>query len=307
MAQHPIWRGHLRLALVSCPVALYSAHRDSGNLHFHLINPRTGHRVRMVTTDAETGEELQRRDLVKGYEFKKDTYVVLEDADFERAKIESSDVLNVAKFVPADSIDPVYFDSSYFVAPDGDTGADVFAVLREAIGKSDKVAMSRLVIARRERAAAILPMGRGLVLHTLYEPRDLQDFGKLFASVPDAIPEPDMVALAMQLVERQTRAFDPGDMEDRYEARLREVIDGKLAGHPEAAEHEDEPDRSNVIDLMTALKRSLGDGAKAVPPKKAAARAAANPAPAKKSTTKKAAAAPPKPKKVAAKPARKRA
>ncbi len=292
MAQHPIWRGHLRLALVSCPVALYAAHRASENLHFHFINPGTGHRVRMVTTDAETGEELQRRDLVKGYEFKKDTYVVLDDEDFERAKIESSDVLNVAKFVPADSVDPVYYDSSYFVAPDGDVGADVYAVLREAIGEADKIALSRLVIARRERAVAILPLGRGLVLHTLCEPRDLHDWGALFASVPDAVPDPDMVKLAVQLVDRQTKPFDPADMEDRYEARLREVIEAKLAGHPDAADDEDEPDRSNVIDLMTALKRSLGGSPKPTSPKKTPARAAATPA---------------KPKKATAKPTRKRA
>ena len=111
MAEHhqrPIWRGHLRLALVSCPIALYSARQAAAELHFHLINPKTGNRVRMVTLDAGSEKEVERSDLVKGYEFKKDTYVLLDDADFERAKIDSSTVLTIDKFVPADAIDPVY-------------------------------------------------------------------------------------------------------------------------------------------------------------------------------------------------------
>jgi len=112
MAQRPIWRGHLRLALVSCPVALYSARHDRGDLHFHFINPKTGHRVKMVTLDAETDEELSRRDLVKGYEFKKDHYLIMSDEDFDAAKVESSSTMTVDKFVQAESIDPIYYDSS---------------------------------------------------------------------------------------------------------------------------------------------------------------------------------------------------
>src|SRR3954466_4853858 len=113
MASRPIWRGNLRLALVSCPVALYTAHHESSNLHFHFINPDTGHRVRMLTVDAETDKELQRGELVKGYEFKKDTYVILTDEDFEAARIESSATLNIEKFVSAEAIDPIYYDTAY--------------------------------------------------------------------------------------------------------------------------------------------------------------------------------------------------
>lgn len=255
MAQHPIWRGHLRLALVSCPIALYTAHHETENLHFHYINPKTGHRVNMITVDAETREPVQRRDLVKGYEFRKEHYLVLDDADFERARIDSSDTLNLAKFVPADSIDPVYFDGSYFMAPDGELGEEVYAVLRAAFADTGRIALSRLVLARRERAVAIRPMGRGLVLHTLHEARDLHNADELSGAV--AAPDPEMVKLATQLIERQTGRYDPADMEDRYERRLREVIDAKLAGHEAEEEPEDE-DRSNVVDLMTALKRSLG-------------------------------------------------
>lgn len=259
--QHPIWRGHLRLALVSCPVALYTARHDAANLHFHFINPETGHRVRSVTQDAETGEEISRGDLARGYEFEKDQYVLLDDADFELARIESSTTMTVDKFVASDSIDPVYFDASYYMAPDGDAGQDVYVVLRDAIAKTGRVALSRVVIARRERAVAVMPLGRGLVLHTLHEAREVNDPKVLFANVPGIKPEPDMIALATQLIDRQTAAFEPSDMEDRYEARLRKVIEGKLKGKGLKPEPEPEAE-SSVIDLMAALKKSLDQGKK---------------------------------------------
>ena len=266
MAERPIWRGHLRLALVSCPVALYTAHRETANLHFHFINPATGNRVRMVTLDSQTDEELKRGDLARGYEFEKGHYVLLDNEDFENARVESSATLNVEKFVTADSIDPVYYDTSYYMAPDGDAAQDVYVVLRDAVRKSGSVALSRLVISRRERAVAIMPMGRGLILHTLYETRDIANPDRLFENVPKAEPEADMVQLATQLIDRQAAPFAPTDLDDRYEARLREVIDAKVKGagfKPEA----EAPERGNVIDLMAALKRSLGQVEKSTPAK----------------------------------------
>ncbi|MBN8899776.1 MAG: Ku protein [Rhodospirillales bacterium 69-11] len=265
MATRPIWRGHLRLALVSCPVALHSVVRSSGTLRFHFINPKTGNRVRMVTMDAETDEELSRRDLVKGYEFEKDRYVLMEDEDFEAARIESSATLTVAKFVDRASIPPVYFDTSYYLAPDGDAGQDVFVVLRDAIERSGQAALSRVVIGRRERAVAILPMGKGMVCHTLHEPRDLYAADDVFGSVDDVTPDAEMVKLATQLIDRQEGKFEPADTEDRYETRLREVIDAKLRGEGISPDAPEEPDRSNVIDLMAALKASLGRGEAAEP------------------------------------------
>ena len=273
MADRPIWRGHLRLALVSCPVALYPARHESAALHFHFINPKTGNRVRTLTLDAGTGDELSRRDLARGFEFEKDRYVLMDDADFEQARIESSSVITVEKFVDAKAIDPTYFDNSYYMAPDGDAGQDVYVVLRDAIAKTGRVALSRVVIARRERAVAIMPMERGLVVHTLQEAKDMHDPKALFASVPDGKPEADMVALAVQLIDRQTAPFDLSDMEDRYEARLRQVIEAKLKGKavkPVEAAKED----GKVIDLMAALKRSLGQApaADGKTPAKAAAK-----------------------------------
>jgi DNA end-binding protein Ku len=279
MAERPVWRGHLRLALVSCPVALHSVLRASSNLRFHFINPKTGHRVRTVTLDAETDAEVPRRELVKGYEFEKDRYVLLDDEDFASAKIETSSTMTVDKFVARDAIHPIYFDTSYYVVPDGDAGEDVFVVLRDAIAKSGRAALSRVVIARRERAVAILPLEDGMVLHTLHEPRDLYDYQKLFDRVPDARPDAEMVKLATQLIDRQEGRFEPADLADRYEARLREVIDAKLKGEGIEPEAPAEPRDDNVIDLMAALKRSLGEGkrsaASAKPTRKKATPAAA--------------------------------
>ena len=265
----PIWRGHLRLALVSCPIALYTVVRGSSGLHFHLINPRTGHRIRMVSQDAETDEEVSRKDLVKGFEFEKDRYVLLEEDDFEQARIESSSTLTIEKFVELGSIDPIFFDTSYYVAPDGDAGQDVFVVLRDAIRKARTAALSRGVLARRERAVAIIPSGKGLVYHTLHAPNDLWDACAVFEAVGDVAPAADMVALATQLIERQGGTFQPDDTEDRYEAKLRDVIEAKLKGEGIAAAAIAEPGRGNVIDLMEALKASLAQENAAAPKKRA--------------------------------------
>ena len=254
--QRPIWRGHLRLALVSCPVALYNAHHAQGTLHFHLINPDTGNRIRMVTQDAGTGDELLRSDLVRGYEIQKDEYLVVTDDEFESVRVDSSDTIRIDKFVDAAAIDPLWFDAAYYMAPDSDAGADVYKVLREAVSKAGRVALSRVVIARRERAIAIRAAGPGFLVHTLHESRELNDPRELFASVREPVSDDDMVGLAVQLVKRQDGVYDPSDFEDRYETRLRAVIAAKASGKrmkpPTLL-----PAPDNVIDLMAALKRSL--------------------------------------------------
>jgi DNA end-binding protein Ku len=262
MAERPVWRGHLRLALVTCPIALHSVLRPSANLRFHFINPTTGHRVRTVTLDAETSKEVPRRELVKGYEFEKDRYVLLDDHDFESAKIDTSSTMTVEKFVDRDAIIPLYFDTSYYMVPDGEAGRDVYVVLREALKRSGRTALSRMVISRRERAVAILPLDKGMVLHTLHESRDLYGYHKQFDRIADVKPDAEMVKLATQLIERQEGKFQPADLDDRYEARLREVIDAKLKGEGITPEQPAASPGDNVIDLMLALKRSLNQGKK---------------------------------------------
>ncbi len=275
MASRPIWRGHIRLALVSCPVALYNARHDRSNIRFNLINPETGNRIRMVTQDAETGEELQRRDLVKGYEFRKDQYVLLSDEDFDSVKVESSSVMTVEKFVDASSIDPMYYDACYFVAPEADAGRDVYAVLREAISRTGQTALSRVVISQRERTVALRPVSEGLLMaHTLHEERDLNSSKELADGLAEIKVDPEMVQLATQLVQRQSGRYEPGDLEDSYETRLRAMIDAKLKGEGIEPEAEATPPKAtNVVDLMAALKKSLGS---------AAVEEKAQPAPAKK-------------------------
>jgi DNA end-binding protein Ku len=259
MASRPIWRGHLRLALVSCPVALYNARHDRSNIRFNLINPETGNRIRMITQDSETGDEVQRRDLLKGYEFKKNQYLLLTDEDFDSVKVESSSVMTVEKFVDIGSIDPMYYDASYFVSPDGKAGIDVYAVLKEAIAKTGTTALARVVISQRERTVALRPMSEGLMAHTLHEDRDLNSPKELFDEVSGVKVDPEMVQLAAQLIQRQTGKYDPGDLEDRYETRLRAMIEAKLKGEGFDLEADVTPPReTNVVDLMAVLKQSLG-------------------------------------------------
>nr|WP_158746933.1 Ku protein [Acidisphaera sp. L21] len=239
-------------------VALFSAKHDRGSIKFNMINPATGNRIRMVSQDAETGEEVRRSETVKGYEFQKNRYVLFEDSDFDSVKVETSSLMSVEKFVDEDSIDPIYFDASYYLAPDGKGSDDVYAVLREAITRTGKVALTRVVIAQRERTIAIRPANGGLVAQTLNEERDLNSSTELFENVQRVSVDEEMVQLAVQLVQRQSGRYDPSDLEDRYETRLRAMIDAKLKGA--AIEEEAAPVAapSNVIDLMAALKKSLG-------------------------------------------------
>ena len=276
MAQRPIWRGHLRLALVSCPVALYSARHERNSIRFNMINPKTGNRIKMITQDAETGEPLSRGETVKGYEFSKNRYVIISDEDMESVKVESSGMMTIEKFVTAESIDPIYYDASYYLAPDGKAGDDVYAVLREAIEKTGRVALSRVVIGQRERTIALRPMGGGLVAHTLNEQQDLNEAQPLFEHIAHAKSDPEMVQLAVQLIDRQTSEYDPADLEDRYETRLRAMLDAKIQGEQIQEEGPVAP-TSNVIDLMAALRKSRGE-----PPRVVEAAGPAAKAPAKR-------------------------
>jgi DNA end-binding protein Ku len=265
MPARPIWRGHLRLALVSCPVALWNAKHERAAIRFNLINPETGHRIRMITVDADTNKEVQRRDLVKGYEFKKDQYLLLSEADFDSIKVESSSVMAIDKFVEVNSIDPIYYASSYYLAPEGDAGRDVYAVLHKAIAETGRVALGRVVIAQRERTIAIRAMPGGLVAHTLDEQRDINDARAIFDDTTEMKVDSEMVQLAKQLIDRQTTTYDPSDLEDHYETRLRAMIDAKLQGQGVDLAEPVESDRGNVIDLMAALKKSLSEPTEVAP------------------------------------------
>jgi DNA end-binding protein Ku len=200
--------------------------------------------------------------------------------DFDGVKVESSSVMTIEKFIDTDSIDPVYYDAAYDLAPGSDPGWVVYAVLREAIATTGKTALARVVISRRERTIAIRPAGDRLMAHTLYENRDLNSSQDLFDDLAGMKTDPEVVQLASQLVQRQSGKYDAADLEDRYETRLRAMIDAKLMGEGIDASKPVVPERTNVVDLMAALKKSLGqvtEEKKALPAKKKAAAAKVTP------------------------------
>jgi DNA end-binding protein Ku len=255
MAARPIWRGHLRLALVSCAGALYNARHDRAGIRFNLINPETGNRIRMITQDSETGQELERRSLVKGYEFRKGKYLLVSDDDLDSVKVDSSKVMTIEKFVDTASIDPVYYDSAYYLVPDGDAGKDVYAVLR-----SHRQDRQDGAVARGDRAARTnhrsAPDGRRPYgAHALRGSRPQQLAGAVRRPGRNQDQSRDG---ATQLVQRQSGEYDVADLEDRYETRLRAMIDAKLKGEGVELIEPEEPDRTNVVDLIAALKKSLG-------------------------------------------------
>ena len=253
----PIWTGSVIFGLVNVPVELNLAVHER-TVHFHMLSKDGTCRLRRKLVCPETGKEYDFSQTAKGIEVGPDDYVLIDQKEIEELKPEKGRALEIDQFVEASSIDPIYYDASYFLVPEGESGEDVYAVLREAIAKSGKVALSRVVISRRERAIAIMPMQRGMVVHTLHEEDDINDPKELFEDIPSAKPDPEMVKLALQLIERQAGRYDPADMEDRYEARLRAVIEAKLKGEGIEPAAEAEPERGNVIDLMAALKKSLG-------------------------------------------------
>jgi DNA end-binding protein Ku len=266
MAVRPSWEGHLRLSLVTCPVALYPATSEAETVRFNLINPKTNNRIKMQTVDAGTGKEVSRGDLVKGYAIAKDQYVLLDKEDFESVKLESTRIIDIEKFVPRASIDRLYWDTPYHLVPAGKTGIEAFAVIRAAMDKKHMVALGRLVMSTRERVCAIEIEEGGLVLTTLRTAEEVRDMAELPS--PDLPkPDPQMLAIAEKIVDQQSGDFDPAEFTDRYEDALRALIEEKKKGKkvkPTAAANDDD---GKVIDLMAALKKSLqGGGGKSKKP-----------------------------------------
>jgi DNA end-binding protein Ku len=258
MAVRPSWEGHLRLSLVTCPVALYPATSEAETVRFNLINPQTNNRIKMKTVDAGTGEELSRGDLVKGFEIAKGEYVLLDKDDFEQVKLDSTRIIDIEKFVPRDGIDRLYWDMPYHLVPSGKTGVEAFAVIREAMRKKSMVAIGRLVMSTRERICAIEIEESGLLMTTLRTAEEVRDVTEM-PTAPLPKPDPQMLALAEKIVEQQAGTFDPADFVDRYEDALRALIEQKKKGRPVrpvAVANDD----TKVVDLMAALKRSLKGG-----------------------------------------------
>jgi DNA end-binding protein Ku len=258
MAARPSWEGHLRLSLVTCPVALWPATSEADTVRFNLINPKTNNRIRMQTVDAGTGEEVSRSELVKGFQVAKGEYVLFDKEELDAVKLESTRIIDIEKFVPRNSIDRLYWDTPYHLVPAGKTGIEAYAVIRAAMARQSMVAIGRLVMSTRERICAIEIEEGGLVLTTLRTAEEVRGVNEVV--LPDLQkPEPRMLQIAEKIVEQQTGDFDPSEFRDRYEDALRSLIEDKRKGRPVRPQKPANDDK--VVDLMVALKKSLEGGA----------------------------------------------
>ncbi|GLS31494.1 DNA end-binding protein Ku [Mesorhizobium albiziae] len=262
MAPRASWKGYLKLSLVSCPVRLYPATSASERISFNQLHKKTHNRINMKPVDPELGL-VERSDLVKGYEYEDKQYIIIDDADLEAVRIESNHTMNIEAFVDEHSVDVIYQDAPYYLAPDGAMAEETFVVLREAMRKSGKLAIARLVLSSRERVVTIGARETGMFVCTLRNPNEVRGTAEYFGNIPVGNPDPEMLQLAEALIKQKETDFDPKDYEDRYEIALMSMIREKLKGHKPIIAAA--PERGNVINLMDALKASLSQ---AKPPAK---------------------------------------
>jgi Ku protein len=251
------WKGYLRLSLVTCPIELFPATSQAEKTHFHQINTETGHRLRQQMVDEESGDPVDTAHKGRGYEIGKGKYVPIDDDELAAVEIESTHTIDIEGFVPRDEIDKRYLDKPYYIVPAGKTAAEPFAVIRDAMKDQDRVALARIVMAHREHVIMLEALGKGLLGTTLrfdYEVRDEKDY---FADIPAPRIGRDMVDLAAHILDSKATRFDPAKFKDEYESALRKLVQRKAKGHAiEAPAPAEKPD--NVIDLMEALRRSVG-------------------------------------------------
>jgi len=261
VARRPYWRGYLKLSLVTCAVTLSPATTEGGKVRFHTLNRKTGDRIYTRYVDAETGKTVEDDDQVKGYERAEDDYVLLEDEDLDAVQLESTRTIDIDEFVEADTIEWVYYDSPYFVAPADEVGEEAFTVIREAMAQGDVVGISRLVLGNRERAVMLQPWDNGIILWTLRYGDEVRDEDEYFKAVEDDKPDAKLLKMVEQIIADRTVPWDESMVKDPVQDRLLDIIKskqpkkGKAKAKP-AAKEEAEP-ASNVIDLMSALKKSL--------------------------------------------------
>lgn len=269
-AFRPTWSGHLKLSLVTCPVNLFTATDAGSGVSFNLINPATGNRIKMITTDPDTGP-VERSDLVKGYAIGKNEYVLFTDEEIKSVKVESSKTIEIERFVPEAEIDRLYWDNPYFLAPEGKMAQEPFAVIREAMAQSKQIALGKVVLSNRERLVALEPRDKGILAYTLRTADEVRNPAHIFDDIADEKPSAEMIALARRIIETKEGHFDPSTFVDSYDEALRTMIVQKQRGRKPAATKEVATDRGNVINLMDALKASVAkDKAKKAPAPKTA-------------------------------------
>lgn len=264
MAARAIWKGYLKLSLVSCAVALYPAATSTSKVRFNTLNRQTGNRVKRLYVDSETGEPVEPEDQVKGFKVGKNEYIQVEDEEIDALKLESSHTIDIESFVPRKEVDERYLDSPYYLAPDDKVAQEAFAVIRDAIREKGMAAIGRVVMARRERLILLEPLDNGLVGTTLHYAYEIRGEKEVFEDIPEVDYPDEVKDLAMHIVETKTGHFEPQTFEDRYENALVELIRAKQSGAKELPTPKAAPP-SNVVNLMDALKRSLAaeEGGKA--------------------------------------------
>jgi DNA end-binding protein Ku len=275
MAPRASWKGYLKLSLVSCPVRLYPATSASERIAFNQLHKKTHNRINMKPVDPELGL-VERSDLVKGYEYEDKQYIIIDESDLEAVRIESNHTMNIEAFVDEGSVDVIYQDAPYYLAPDGAMAEETFIVLREAMRKTGKLAIARLVLSSRERVITIGARENGMFVCTLRNPNEVRGTAEYFGAIPAGKPDQEMLQLAEALIKQKETTFDPKNYEDRYEAALMSMIREKLKGHKPIIAAA--PERGNVINLMDALKASLGQSK---PPAKSKSKAEVEAPPAK--------------------------
>jgi DNA end-binding protein Ku len=290
MAARAYWQGQIRLALVSIPVEVYSATKSGASIAFHQIHEPSGKRINYEKVVQGIGP-VDRDEIVKGYEISKGNYVLLDEDEIEAVKIESKKTLELVQFVDAGEIDVFYFEKPYYDVPADELAEEAFIVLREALRQAGKVAIGQLALRGREYLVSLKPCGKGIVLETLRYEDEVRKAQSYFKDIPDSKPAKEMLDLAQALIDQKTAPFDAGEFHDRYVEALHALIERKAkAKGKKILEDVEEPGAkagSNVIDLMAALKKSVGGpekpAAKKAPAKKSAAKkpAAGKAAPAK--------------------------
>jgi DNA end-binding protein Ku len=270
VAPRAYWKGYLKLSLVSCPILLYPATSEREKISFHQINKNTGNRIKYRKVDAETGDEVESSDIIKGYEVGKGQYLEVNPEELEAIALESKRTIEIDEFVPKDQIDELYLNSPYYLVPDGDVGAEAFAVIREAINKEGMVAIGKVVFTSREHMIALEARGKGMLGVTLRYPYEVRNEEEYFDDIPEPKITKDMLDLATHIVETKTGEFDPKKFEDQYEDAVKELL--KRKQHGEKIEVPKERKPANVVNLMEALRQSIAaeSGTKGKPPVRSA-------------------------------------
>jgi DNA end-binding protein Ku len=253
------WKGFLRLSLVTCPVALYPATSESEKISFDQLNHQTGHRIKYLKVDSDTGEEVPNEDIVKAYAIDKETFIEVSKEELEEVALESTRTIDIDEFVEKSEIDPRYLIRPYYLRPDGKIGHDAFAVIRETIREMNKVAIGRVVLTSREHIIALEPLDKGLVGTLLRYPYEVRSEDEYFDDIQDVKVTKDMLDLAKHIVNQKSGNFEPDKFEDHYETALIDLSNQKRAG--EAIGPKERPKGDNVVDLMEALRRSVGGSA----------------------------------------------